>query len=138
MGPEAQRRERPDRHVLLRYAALHAPGELFVLALSLAAWQWLSLPSWAAWAVPLGWAAKDAVLFPFVWRAYEPDDPRAATWLIGQVAVSEERLDPGGWARLGAELWRVELADATRSVQRGAKLRVVGVEGLVLRVEPLG
>jgi membrane-bound ClpP family serine protease len=55
--------------------------------------------------------------------------------VVGQLAVAEETLDPGGWARLGPELWRVELARGARSVPRGAKLRVVGVEGLVLRVE---
>jgi len=137
VGPAAQRRERPDRRVLLRYAALQVPGQLFVLTLSLSAWEWLGLPGWAAWAAPLGWAVKDALLFPFVWRAYEPDDHGAAAGLVGQIVVSDETLDPGGWARLGAELWRVELVDGVRSVPRGSKLRVVGVEGLVLRVEPL-
>ena len=29
--------------------------------------------------------------------------------------------------RLGAELWRVELVDGTRSVERGAQVRVLGV-----------
>jgi len=135
--PGAQRRERPDRRVLLRYAALQVPGQLFVLALAFAAHEFLGLPGWTVWAVPLAWAAKDALLFPFVWRAYEPDDAGAAVGLVGQIAVSEETLDPGGWVRLGAELWRARLVDGVRSAPRGAKLRVVGVEGLVLRVEPV-
>jgi membrane protein implicated in regulation of membrane protease activity len=133
----AQRRERPDRRVLLRYAALQVPGQLFVLALAFAAYEYLGLPGWTVWAVPLAWAAKDALLFPFVWRAYEPDDAFASAGLVGQIAVSEETLDPGGWVRLGAELWRARLVDDVRSAPRGAKLRVVGVEGLVLRVEPV-
>jgi membrane protein implicated in regulation of membrane protease activity len=132
----AQRRERPDRRVLLRYAALQVPGQLFVFALALAAFEFLGLPGWTVWAVPLAWAAKDALLFPFVWRAYEPDDAFASAGLVGQITVSEETLDPGGWVRLGAELWRARLVEGVRSAPRGARLRVVGVEGLVLRVEP--
>jgi membrane protein implicated in regulation of membrane protease activity len=122
--------------VTLRYAALQLPGQLFVLGLALSAWEWLGAPGWLAWGAPLAWAVKDALLFPFVWRAYEPDDV-ATHGVVGQIAVSEETLDPGGWVRLGPELWRVELVDGARAVQRGAKLRVLGVSGLLLRVEPL-
>ncbi len=128
-------RTRPDRRVVLRYTALQVPGQLFVLGLALSAWEWLGAPGWLAWGAPLVWAVKDALLFPFVWRAYEPDDT-ATDGLIGQLAVSDETLDPGGWARLGPELWRVELARGAGAVPRGAQLRVIGVEGLTLRVEP--
>jgi membrane protein implicated in regulation of membrane protease activity len=128
-------RRRPDRRVVLRYAALQIPGQLFVLGLGLAAWEWLGAPAWVAWGAPLAFALKDALLFPFVWRAYEPDD-RVSSGLIGQIAVAEERLDPGGWVRIGPELWRVELARRGEAVPRGAKVRVVGVEGLLLVVEP--
>jgi membrane protein implicated in regulation of membrane protease activity len=130
------RRARPDRRIVLRYAALQVPGQLFVLALALAGWEWFGLPGWAAWGVPAAWALKDALLFPFVWRAYEPDEVAAASTLIGQIAVAEEPLAPRGWARIGAELWRVELVDGTEAAPRGARVRVVGIHGLVLRVEP--
>ena len=63
-----------------------------------------------------------------MWRAYEPDDV-ATAGVVGQLALAEETLDPGGWARLGPELWRVELAHGAAAVPRGAKLRVVGVHG---------
>ena len=121
--------------MVLRYTALQVPGWLFALGLGLAAWEWLGAPAWAAWGAPLAVALKDAVLFPFVWRAYEPDD-RVASGLLGQIAVAEERLDPGGWVRIGPELWRVELARRGEAVPRGGKVRVVGVEGLLLLVEP--
>jgi membrane protein implicated in regulation of membrane protease activity len=132
---EAASPARPDRRVVLRYAAFQIPGQLFVLGLGLTAWEWLGAPAWLAWGAPLAFALKDALLFPFVWRAYEPDD-RVASSLVGQIAVAEERLDPGGWVRIGPELWRVELARRGAEVPRGAKVRVVGVEGLLLLVEP--
>jgi membrane protein implicated in regulation of membrane protease activity len=128
-------RTRPDLRVAARYAALQVPELLFVFALALVAEEWLGTPLWLVWAAPLAWAVKDAVMFPFLWRAYEPAGASHAD-LIGQIALCEERLDPAGWARLGPELWRVELAPGAPAAPRGAKLRVVGVEGLVLRVEP--
>jgi membrane protein implicated in regulation of membrane protease activity len=132
----AKPRTRPDRRATLRYATFQLPGQLFVLGLGLAAWEWFGAPAWVAWGAPLAWAVKDALLFPFVWRAYEPDDA-ATAGVIGQLAIAEETLDPGGWARLGPELWRVELVRGAERVPRGARLRVVAVEGLVLRVEPI-
>ena len=129
-------RARPSLRLTLRYAALQLPGQLFVLGLALSAWEWLGAPGWLAWGAPLAWALKDLLLFPFVWRSYEPDDV-ATHGVVGQIAVSEETLDPGGWVRLGPELWRVVLADGTRAVERGAKVRVLSVSGLLLRVEPV-
>lgn len=125
----------PGRRVALRYAAFQVPELLFVLGLALAAWEWLGAPAWLVWAAPLVSALKDAALFPFVWRSYEPDDA-ATAGVVGQLARAEETLDPGGWARIGPELWRVELTAGARSVPRGTRLRVVDVQGLVLRVEP--
>jgi len=126
----------PGRRVTLRYAALQLPGQLFVLGLAFSAWEWLGAPAWLAWGAPLAWAVKDVLLFPFVWRAYEPDDV-ATHGVVGQIAVSEETLDPGGWVRLGPELWRVELVNGARAVPRGAKVLVRGVTGLLLQVEPI-
>lgn len=130
------RRTRPDRRVVLRYAALQIPGQVFVGLLAVAAWEWLGAPAWLAWGVPLFWVVKDALLFPLVWRAYEPDDPGAPGGLVGSTAVVEEPLDPSGWVRIGPELWRAELVDGAAAAPRGARVRVVRVDGLVLGVEP--
>jgi len=130
-------RTRPDRRVVLRYTALQIPGQAFVLMLALAGWEWLGAPGWTVWAVPLAWALKDALLFPFVWRAYEPDDRGAPAGLGGATAVVEEPLAPRGWVRIGPELWRAELAAGAGSAPRGAQVRVVRVDGLVLQVEPV-
>ena len=124
-------RTRPDWRTVLRYAALQLPGQLFVGGLGVAAWEWFGAPAW------LAWVAKDTLLFPFVWRAYGSDEA-ASAGLLGQIAVSDETLDPSGWARLGPELWRVELVPGSDVVPRGAKVRVVGVDGLLLRVAPEG
>ncbi len=131
-------RQRPDRRVVVRYAALQIPGLVVVLALVLAAWEWLDFPAWMAWAVPLAWLTKDALLFPLVWRAYEPDDRSAPGGLAGSTALVQEALAPSGWVRRGPELWRAELVNAAAGVAApGTEVRVVRVEGLVLYVEPV-
>ncbi|MEN8158991.1 MAG: NfeD family protein [Myxococcota bacterium] len=130
-------RQRPDRRVVLRYAALQIPGNLVVLGLVLAAWEWLDIPGWMTWAVPLGWVTKDALMFPLVWRAYEPDDRAGSDGLTGSTVLVQEALSPSGWVRRGPELWRAELVDAASPVvPPGAEVRIVRVEGLVLHVEP--
>ncbi|MBW2331042.1 MAG: nodulation protein NfeD [Deltaproteobacteria bacterium] len=52
--------------------------------------------------------------------------------LIGEVGVVKERLAPGGKIFVHGELWN---AEAPEPIEAGAKVRVVGVDRLVLRVE---
>jgi membrane protein implicated in regulation of membrane protease activity len=122
---------------VLRYVGLQVPGLLVVLTLVLAAWEWLVVPFWMTWAVPLGWLVKDALMFPFVWRAYEPDDRSAPGGLTGSTARVEQALAPVGWVRRGPELWRAQLVGAAGAeAGPGTEVRVLRVEGLVLFVEP--
>lgn len=56
---------------LLRYALLQIPGIVLVSAVLLLAVRFLGLPSeWVLLILGL-WVAKDVILYPFVWRAYE-------------------------------------------------------------------
>ena len=52
--------------------------------------------------------------------------------LIGEIGVVKERLAPGGRVFVHGELWN---AEAPEPVEAGAKVRVVGVDHLVLKVE---
>ena len=52
--------------------------------------------------------------------------------LIGEVGVVKERLAPGGRIFVHGELWN---AEAPEPIEAGAKVRVVGVDHLVLKVE---
>ena len=53
--------------------------------------------------------------------------------MIGALAEALGDFDAEGWARVHGEQWKVR---AGRPVRRGQKLRVTGMEGLVLSVEP--
>jgi membrane-bound serine protease (ClpP class) len=84
----------------------------------------------------LVWAAKDAILFPFVWRSYD-------TWggnrrpSIGSQGVAETSLSPSGYIRLHGELWRAELAEGKEPISKGETVEVKAIQGLTLFVEPL-
>ncbi|MEW6272095.1 MAG: nodulation protein NfeD [Thermodesulfobacteriota bacterium] len=54
--------------------------------------------------------------------------------LLGEIGEARSRLAPRGTVMLQGELWR---AVATADVERGARVRVIGVDGLTLRVEPV-
>jgi membrane-bound serine protease (ClpP class) len=56
--------------------------------------------------------------------------------LLGQLAVAITPLAPNGRVRILGEDWSAVLADPTESVEIGGKVRIVGVEGLRLRVAP--
>ena len=58
-----------------------------------------------------------------------------ASGLVGQVALADGDLEPEGWVRVQGERWR---AVADTHAQAGDKLRIVAVEGLLLRVRKEG
>jgi membrane-bound serine protease (ClpP class) len=55
--------------------------------------------------------------------------------MIGATAEALDDFQDEGWARVHGEQWKVR---AQRPVRRGQRLRVTGMHGLVLSVEPEG
>ena len=55
--------------------------------------------------------------------------------MLGATAEALGDFEAEGWARVHGEQWKVR---TSRPVRRGEKLRVTGMEGLVLQVEPQG
>jgi len=123
--------------VFARYLAFEAPSWV-VLAVVLGVLVRVWDLSGAAAALVLGlWVLKDLVLFPVLRIAYEPaGGSGGAENVLGALAVVSVALDPEGWVRIGAERWRARVASRHAPVSAGASVRVVGVEGLLLQVEP--
>ena len=134
MSPDAP--ERPDRRTALRYAALQIPGLTFACIFSWLAVDWFDVPTWAAGLAVALWVAKDAVMFPFVWRAYTVRDGNGLHDVRGRVGVVEEALAPEGRVRIGSERWRASVPRGADEIAEGARVRVVAVDGLRLTVEP--
>ncbi len=125
------------RHVFARYLAAEVPSWVLlgvVLTVLVRVWD-LTLPI-AALVLGL-WVLKDLALFPVLRIAYEPGGGSGgAENLIGALARVSVALDPEGWVRIGAERWRARVPQRNSPVPVGAAVRVMAIEGLLLRVEP--
>ena len=78
-------------------------------------------------------AVAVALLGLFALRSRKRPVTTGAEAIIGAAAEALEDFDRDGWVRAFGERWR---ARASRPVARGAKLRIVDRDGLVLVVEP--
>lgn len=104
--------------------------------MALAAGEWFDLPArMVALAIGL-WVLVDVVMYPFVKSAYGPHGRGGVADLVGAHGTAREALDPEGYVRIASELWRAELAPECRPVAAGERVRVRGVHGLTLVVEP--
>jgi membrane protein implicated in regulation of membrane protease activity len=117
----------------IKYLLLQLPGAaLFIIVLILMR-RWTDLPAWLFWGLIVLWVGLDIVLFPFVRKAYEPQE--GGNPMIGAPGVVENRLSPSGFVRIKGELWKAHVPKGSMPIDRGETVRVRAVEGLTLIVE---
>lgn len=121
--------------VLAKYILFQLPGWI---AVGYLAW-------WAHtdWGLSLLWAVsgvclfvvKDAVLYPFVKGAYSVAPGKGAAPERGTRVVAAEDIDPKGYVRISAELWKAELRAGSPAIPAGGSARIHRVDGLTVIVE---
>ena len=117
----------------MKYLILELPSAvLFVIALILIR-RWVDLPAWLFWGLVVLWVGKEIVLFPFVRKAYEPQE--GGNPMIGALGVVENRLSPSGFVRIRGELWKAHVLEGSMPIDRGETVRVRTIEGMTLIVE---
>jgi membrane-bound ClpP family serine protease len=119
--------------VLAKYWALQLPGTALLVATLLFVEDDLAWPPWLVWTIVAAWVAKDAILYPFVWRSYAGGSARLPYPMAG---VAVERIDPHGLIRSSGELWRAELAPGARPIEEGETVKVSARRRFTLLVEP--
>jgi membrane-bound serine protease (ClpP class) len=87
-----------------------------------------------ALSVALPFAAISAFLATLVVRAHREKSPTGESGMIGKIAVARTTLDPEGKVFVHGEYWD---ASSPVTVPEGAQVRVIAVDGLRLRVEPV-
>jgi len=121
--------------VILRYIFLQIPGTLIFISLI---W-WLSRHfSWPREWVWTGiglWLMKEFGMYPVVWKSYAPASHIHG--MMGEVCEVKTPLDPRGRVFVQGEVWKAEVSDGKTSISVGEKVRVTGVDGLTLFVEPI-
>ncbi|HET7103052.1 MAG TPA: nodulation protein NfeD [Terracidiphilus sp.] len=93
----------------------------------------MAVSPWVAVAVSLGFGGITVFLTRLAVRARRQKARLGADAMVGSVAEAMEALNPAGHVLVGGEIWR---AVASEPVAAGARLRVVGHEEYLLRVEP--
>ena len=124
--------------VLGKYWLLQLPEAAFVVVILLLLQHWFGIPTWVVWSVAVLWVAKDAALYPLVWRSFDPGYPATQHSLDGEQGVATERLDPSGYIRVRGELWHAELARGARAVDKDEAVEVQSMQGLTVIVVPVG
>ena len=122
--------------VLARYWLLQMPGTVALVLVLLVLERLFAVPLWLLGAILAAWVVKDALLYPLLWRAYDPDFPSAHS-LIGERGVALERIDPVGYVRIRGERWRAELAAGAGPVDKNEPVRVEAIRSLTLVVSRL-
>lgn len=124
------------RSPFARYVLLEIPGWIVASVVLVLLTRAGKLEAGTAWMLLGIWIAKDFVLYPVLRVGYQHSAPDGSGSLVGALGTARERLDPSGYVRVGAELWRAELAPGQPPVEAGGAVRVVSVHRLTLRVEP--
>jgi membrane protein implicated in regulation of membrane protease activity len=124
--------------VLAKYVALQVPGWIALVAvLGFARWMFW-VPGWVVWAGLLLLVAKDAAIYPFIWRSFAASADDAPHPRVGTVGVVDSDLAPSGYVRVRGELWRATIAEREQAaggvLPAGARVRVEAVRGLELIV----
>ena len=127
-----------NARVLLRYWLLQLPASALLILILVLLRDRLSIPDWLLWGIVAIWVAKDALLYPLVWRSYDVAYPVTAHSLEGAHGVATERIDSTGYVRVRGELWRAELTAGAPPIDKGERVLVETRRDLILLVRPKG
>jgi membrane protein implicated in regulation of membrane protease activity len=122
--------------ILVRYTLLQLPALALLILILILVQQWVDLPTWIFWGSIVVWIAKDAILYPFVWRAYDRDLPQGTNTMVGVRGIAKGRLAPSGYVQIRGELWNAEVMEGNPPIEKGEDVRVRSVRGLTLIVQP--
>ena len=128
-------KEIPSR-VYIRYGLLTIPGTVVLILVLIVVQNWVPLPYWLRVTLIFLWIAKEAILFPFTWRAYDHNGSEVSSPMIGERGRTRERLAPTGYIQVQSELWKAEIMPGESSIEKDKWVRIMKREGLILFVVP--
>lgn len=119
---------------LLKYVFIQLPGIAVLVLLLVIVQEWIEIPAWLIWGLVGLWVAKDVILYPFVWRAYEWGSEKETSPMAGLCGTAKDRLDPLGYVFVRGELWKARVIEGG-VIEKGENVLVKGSRGLTLLVE---
>ncbi|WP_156932926.1 NfeD family protein [Desulfonatronum lacustre] len=125
-----------SRKTLLRYALFQVPGIILVGVFLWVLHALLGVSARIAWVLLLLWLVKDALMFFFVWPAYQGSEGDGWYSLVGLRGEVRRPLRPEGYIRIRGVLWKARAEDQTAQIPPGTQVDVVGRDGIQLIVRP--
>ena len=80
---------RISARVVLKYSLLQIPGTILLILILILLERWVPLSEWLFWTIVCVWIAKEVILFPFVWEAYDSRGAGKSGDMIGPVERGE-------------------------------------------------
>jgi membrane-bound ClpP family serine protease len=117
--------------VLLKYSLLQLPGLALLILILLLLRHWIDIPAWAEWTIISLGIIIDVIMYPFVWHAYDKDNPDS---MSGSQGIAVDRLSPSGYVRINGELWRAKIIEGDSAIEKGEAVTVKSINGLTLIV----
>jgi len=122
--------------VVVRYALLQLPALVLLALFLFIVRQWVDVPIWLIWSIVGLWVTKDVILFPLTWRSYDQRRLGRADSMVGLRGIAQDRLAPTGHVEVHGELWQAEVTEGGPPIEQGEEVRVQGIRGLTLIVQP--
>ena len=120
--------------ILLKYILIQLPGIAVLVLLLVIVQEWIEIPAWLTCGLVGLWVAKDVILYPFVWRAYEWGSEKETSPMAGLCGIAQDRLDPLGYVFVRGELWKARVIEGG-VIEKGENVLVKGSRGLTLLVK---
>ena len=134
MGGRSTGTKKWSPRVIVRYSLFQIPAIVLLIMVLILVQQWIvNIPAWIFWGLIAIWIAKDVMLFPFVWRAYD-DRSVDASLIVGAQGIAQERIAPTGYVLVQSELWRAEVMGNSLPIEKGEPVVVQKVSGLTILV----
>jgi membrane-bound ClpP family serine protease len=122
------------RRVYVRYGLLCLPGTAVLILVLVVVQHWVPIPIWIWTTLIILWIAKEAVLFPFVWRSYDHSPADDSRLMVGKRGVTRDRLAPTGYVLINGELWKAEKIGNEAPIEKNRQVQVRCIDGLKLFV----
>jgi membrane-bound ClpP family serine protease len=127
---------RPPLWIVMKYFLLQLPGMATFGLILLLVRHWMEFPSYLAWGLLGIWVGKDILLFPILWRFYDPSQYPDRFRMVGRKGFAVTRLNPDGYVIVQGERWQAAICEGQSPIEQGREICVVAIVGLKLTVRP--
>ncbi|MDY6842519.1 MAG: NfeD family protein [Thermodesulfobacteriota bacterium] len=121
--------------VVIKYSLLQIPAVVLLLLILIFMQRKMDIPLWFIVGLIILWVAKDVILFPFVWRAYDYNYASDTNSMIGKQGITKGCLAPSGYIDVHGELWHAQVVEGGAPIDRGERVQVIGIDRLTLFVQ---